>query len=145
MKFFSKPVRVQSFIFFTGVLQLSDNSQGWLKSYHFIICCTQKNEEVGKSHQLFPGLHGEHFAIHIFWVNTKLLVIRISPFYLVSKVIFMFLALLNEMRLMDEYKILSFLFLVLIIEMRTCSQSKISLCVLRVGKLLMRRLASGVV
>ena len=79
-----------------------------------------------KLHQLYTGVHEQHLAIQLFWVTAKLFATRISPIYLVDKAIFLFLVLLKEMRLLDEYTILYFLFLVVIKGMRMCGESKIS-------------------
>ena len=119
--------------------------QGWLKLHHLLIGCTQRKEDADKLYQLRPRVHGEYLAIQLFWVTVKLLVTHIGPIYVVDKVIFLFLVSLKEMRLMDEYKIISFLVLVLIKGMKICGESKISMCILRVGKLLMRPPASVVV
>ena len=104
---------VQSFTFFIGVLQPSENPQGWLRSHHFIIGCTQRNEDAGNCISYFLKWMGNILPSSFFWVTAKLLVTWISPIYLVDTVIFLFLVLLKEMWLMDKHKILSFLFLVL--------------------------------
>ena len=66
MRFVLKVNGGTGFHFFIGELLSSENPQGWLRSHHFIIDYTQKNEDAGKLHQLFPGVHGEHLAIQLF-------------------------------------------------------------------------------
>ena len=80
------------------------------------------------------------------WVyaTAQLLDTRIRPIYQVNEFIFFFLMLINEMRMLDDYKFLSPLLLILIKGMRTCHKSKISFCNLRAGKLLMKLRTSGV-
>ena len=56
------------FYFFIMILQSSETPQGWLKSYHFIIGCAQRNEDTAKLHRLFPRVHREDLAIQLFWV-----------------------------------------------------------------------------
>ena len=135
------------FIFFIGVLQSSENNMLLFPRvcWNHIILLLVVLKEMRTLANCFSYILECMGSIldSSFWVTAKLLVTRISPIYLVDKVIFLFLVLLKEMRLLDEYTTLHFLFLVLIKEMRTCRQSKISLCNLRVGRLFMRP-ASGV-
>ena len=70
------------FVFQTNGERYIVISQGWQKSHHFVIGCTQRNEETGKLRQLYTGVHGEPLAIQLFRVTAKLLVTRISPNYL---------------------------------------------------------------
>ena len=48
----------------------------------------------------------EHLTIQLLWTTAQLLVTRVSPIYLVEEFAFLFLVLLNEMRMLGESKML---------------------------------------
>ena len=56
----------------------------------------------------------EHLADQLLLVTAQLLVTRVSPAYLVDEFTFLFLVLLNEMRMLGKSSVLPFLFLFLI-------------------------------
>ena len=57
-----------------------------------------------------PGAHRKHLAIHVLWATAQLLATRVSLMYLVYE-FFSFPVQLNEMRMLGEFKVLSFCFL----------------------------------
>ena len=70
-----------------------------------------------------------------FYGSYSNLVSHVSPIYILEELIYLFLVLLEEMRMLDESKILSFIFLVLIEERKGGDEFRISLCNRRDGRL----------
>ena len=64
--------------------------------------------------RLNPWAWVEHLADQLLLVTAQLLVTRVSPAYLVDEFTFLFLVLLNEMRMLGKSSVLPFLFLFLI-------------------------------
>ena len=52
----------------------------------------------------------EHLAIQILWVTIRLFVTCVTPIYLEDEFTFLFLVLLNEMRMLGKPNVLSFFF-----------------------------------
>ena len=73
---------------------------------------------------LNPQVRVEHLAIQFLLATAQLLLARICPIYLEDELIFLFLVLLKEMRMLGESNVLPVLSLVLIKGIRGWGESR---------------------
>ena len=110
---FSKSVGVQGFTFLLGnYCHQRIPRVGW-DHIILLLIILKKMRMLANCISYFLECMENILPSNFFRITAKLLVTWISPIYLKDRVIFLFLVLLKEIWLMDEYKILSFLVLVL--------------------------------
>ena len=73
---------------------------------------------------LNPQARVEHLAIQFLLATAQLLLARVCPIYLEDELIFLFLVLLKEMRMLGESNVLPVLSLVLIEGIRSWGESR---------------------
>ena len=73
---------------------------------------------------LNPQARVEHLAIQFLLATAQLLLARVCPIYLEDELIFLFLVLLKEMRMLGESNVLPVLSLVLIKGIRSWGESR---------------------